>query len=88
MCTFLRHPIDNMRNIVHPAGMRVTGFSLKVERLALGVRAYQVAQELSAHPSTVSRMESRSSVTAEQAQRYREALARCATVAAQPDRAA
>lgn len=59
----------------------VTGMELRLERVAADVKAKDLAEAMGTVPSSVSRLERARIVTDKAAQRYRDALARCATVA-------
>lgn len=55
--------------------VQATGASLREERLAAGVKVYELAATMGVHSSRVSQIEALASVTAETIERYRTALA-------------
>lgn len=57
--------------------LNVTGKDLKVQRVAAGVKAFVLAAEMGVASSRVSQIEALAIVTAETAERYAAALARC-----------
>lgn len=59
-----------------------TGAHLREERLAAGVKGFEVAIRMRVHSSRVSQIEALAQVPADSAERYRAALAECVAAGA------
>jgi transcriptional regulator with XRE-family HTH domain len=64
--------------------LTMSGRDLKLQRVAAGVKVYELAARMNVHSSRVSQIEALAVVTAETVARYRAALAACQVTTSAP----